>query len=391
MKRNAYLLLVISVCIMFAACKKVCEHEYQAGITKDPVCDMEGVKTFACTICEESYTEAIPALNHEFGNEEIIKESTCKEAGVKKCRCVLCGKEEERPAELVEHSFGETTVTKQPNCTEEGELSKICKACGTGQVVEKIKQNGIHSYIEKVVRAATCAKAGEGENVCSLCQHTEKYEIQKMSHTYSSAKVKKEATCLKNGVQVTTCTSCGYDKEESITATGHQWTTGTCQTASKCSACGVAGEKGAHHYITMYESKGSTHFAGQRDEMCDYCENKRTIYTLDGKDLDLEAIANEIGAHARKKGFNVAYGENPYKEIGQLEYIRSLYVNELRQPAWSLDWLTEAGKNGVNVIYDEYGCTPEKAKLYTIYVNVYYWQSGSLETGGFAVNITEDS
>lgn len=44
------------------------EHTWNEGtITTQPTCDVEGVKLFACSGCEETKTESVPALGHTWG------------------------------------------------------------------------------------------------------------------------------------------------------------------------------------------------------------------------------------------------------------------------------------------------------------------------------------
>lgn len=43
-------------------------HSYTSTITKEPTCTEEGVRTYTCSYDGSTYTEAIPALGHEWGN-----------------------------------------------------------------------------------------------------------------------------------------------------------------------------------------------------------------------------------------------------------------------------------------------------------------------------------
>ena len=46
---------------------KTNEHKWDAGkVTVEPTCDGKGVKTFTCTVCNETKTEEIAALGHDF-------------------------------------------------------------------------------------------------------------------------------------------------------------------------------------------------------------------------------------------------------------------------------------------------------------------------------------
>ena len=57
-----------------------CEHVWDDGVvTKEPDCVNEGVKTYTCTVCGETKTEAIPANGHTWGDDDI-----CDICGAKK-------------------------------------------------------------------------------------------------------------------------------------------------------------------------------------------------------------------------------------------------------------------------------------------------------------------
>ena len=58
-----------------------CEHVWDDGVvTKEPDCVNEGVKTYTCTVCGETKTEAIPANGHTWGDDDI---------------CDICGAEKD--------------------------------------------------------------------------------------------------------------------------------------------------------------------------------------------------------------------------------------------------------------------------------------------------------
>ena len=41
-------------------------HSYTSSVTKSPTCTGEGVRTYTCTSCKDSYTESIPAIGHQW-------------------------------------------------------------------------------------------------------------------------------------------------------------------------------------------------------------------------------------------------------------------------------------------------------------------------------------
>lgn len=75
------------------------EHSYDAGtVTTQPNCTNEGVKTYACTRCGATKTEAIPKNGeHVFDAGTITKQPTCKAEGETFFTCTLCGATKTEP------------------------------------------------------------------------------------------------------------------------------------------------------------------------------------------------------------------------------------------------------------------------------------------------------
>ncbi len=71
--------------------KTTCEHTYDGGtITTQPTCGAAGVKTFKCTKCGATYTEAVPATGeHDFS---ILVSETPAQVGVDGSRVYKCSK-----------------------------------------------------------------------------------------------------------------------------------------------------------------------------------------------------------------------------------------------------------------------------------------------------------
>ena len=66
-------------------------HTWDEGkVTTEPTCTEAGVKTYTCTVCKETKTEAIAALGHKWDDGKVTTEPTCTEAGVKTYTCTVC-------------------------------------------------------------------------------------------------------------------------------------------------------------------------------------------------------------------------------------------------------------------------------------------------------------
>ncbi len=68
------------------------EHSWDDGkVTTDPTCTKDGVKTYTCSTCGETYTESIPALGHDLDVGVVIKEPTeSNPVGIKRHYCYRC-------------------------------------------------------------------------------------------------------------------------------------------------------------------------------------------------------------------------------------------------------------------------------------------------------------
>ena len=202
-------------------------HSWDEGkVTTAPTCENAGVKTYTCTVCNETKTEAIDATGHT-PVEVAEQPATCTEAGHKAGKkCSVCGKTlsgmEEIPAK------GHTEVIDpavEPTCTTPGKTEgKHCSVCNAIIVAQtEIPANG-HSWDEgKVTTAPTCENAGVKTYTCTVCNETKTEAIAATGHT-SVEVSEKPATCTEPGHKAgTKCSVCDQvlSGMEEIPATGH--------------------------------------------------------------------------------------------------------------------------------------------------------------------------
>ena len=148
-------------------------HAWDNGvITTAPTCENAGVKTFTCTRCNETKTEAISATGHT-PVQIPEKPATCTEPGHKAgTKCSVCGAVlsglEEIPAK------GHAVVVDpavEPTCTEPGKTEgKHCSVCNEVIVAQKIISAKGHAVVVDPAVEPTCTKTGltEGKH-CSVC------------------------------------------------------------------------------------------------------------------------------------------------------------------------------------------------------------------------------
>lgn len=205
-------------------------HSWNEGeITTSPTCENAGVKTYTCTVCNATKTEAIDATGHT-PVEVAEQPATCTEAGhtagtkCSVCDAILSGMEE-IPA------TGHTEVidaAKAPTCTETGLTEgKHCSVCNTVLVAQKeIPAKGHTEIIDPAVEP-TCTEPGKTEGKhCSVCNEiiVAQTEIPAKGHT-EVIDAAKAPTCTEPGLtEGKHCSVCNevIVKQEVIPATGHK-------------------------------------------------------------------------------------------------------------------------------------------------------------------------
>ena len=91
--------------------KTTCDHKYDAGqVTTAATCTKEGTKTFTCSKCKATKTEAIPKTEHNYVNG----------------KCSACGALDANHT----HDYN-SEVTTEPTCTTEGQGKCSCGAVGS--------------------------------------------------------------------------------------------------------------------------------------------------------------------------------------------------------------------------------------------------------------------
>ena len=139
-----------------------CVHIWDEGkVTKEPTEEEEGVKTFTCTVCGETKTEAIDKLvpeeppAEECKHEEQVlpgKAATCTETGLTEGKkCTVCG-EWIVEQEIIPFTHDEEIIPgKAATCTETGLTEgKKCSVCGE-ILVEQVEISITHAYDNGVI------------------------------------------------------------------------------------------------------------------------------------------------------------------------------------------------------------------------------------------------
>ena len=153
-------------------------HKYVAEVTIEPTETEDGLKTYTCSVCQDSFTEVIPAL----GDETHM------------------------------HTYDEGVATKEPTCLENGMMTYTCTKCGAVKQ-ETILATG-HKYKEEIIAEATCTELGTKKFTCEKCGNSYTERIPEKGHNYDKGIVTKQPTAEKTGIKTYTCTICGTSYTE---------------------------------------------------------------------------------------------------------------------------------------------------------------------------------
>ena len=205
-------------------------HRWNEGeITTAPTCENAGVKTYTCTVCNATKTEAISATGHT-PVQIPEKPATCTEPGHKAgtkcsvCKAILSGMEE-IPA------TGHTEVidvAKAPTCTKTGLTEgKHCSVCNEVLVAQEVIPAKGHTEVIDPAVEPTCTEPGKTEGKhCSVCN--EVLVAQEVLPAKGHTEVIDPAvapTCTKTGLtEGKHCDVCKevLVKQEVVPATGHK-------------------------------------------------------------------------------------------------------------------------------------------------------------------------
>ena len=217
-------------------------HYLTRKITKKATCTEDGVITYTCTKCNESYTEKIPATGHKYN--DVVTEASCDKGGYTFHTCANCGDTyKDDFTAPTGHKYTKTTV-KQASCEIDGVSVYTCDTCGDSYS-EVIKAKG-HIYASEVTKKANCTDDGVITYTCAICGDKYTEVIKVKGHNYS-AEVTKKANCTDDGIITYTCANCGDKYTEVIKAKGHNYSAevtkkATCDTDGvktfTCADCG---------------------------------------------------------------------------------------------------------------------------------------------------------
>ena len=326
----------------------VTTHAWNAGkITTAPQCEKEGVKTYTCTKCGATKTEAVEATGHQHTEIRNAKEAACETAGYTgDTYCTDCDKKLKDGKEIAAtgHQNTEVRGAKEATCKETGYTGDTyCLKCGkkisTGTEIAKKP----HTWnTGKVTTAPQCEKEGVKTYTCTKCGATKTEAVEATGHQHTEIRNAKEAECETTGYTGDTyCTDCNKKLKEGVVIelTGHQnievrdAVEATCKKAGYtgdiyCLKCGKQISTGieipskAHSWGTGKITKPASYTkTGIKTYTCKICGTKRTeainkipmprvgtVYTIAGNQYRITKIGAEVSlikTNAKAKSINI--------------------------------------------------------------------------------------
>ncbi|MBQ0059780.1 MAG: cell wall-binding repeat-containing protein, partial [Lachnospiraceae bacterium] len=287
-------------------------HAWNSGVvTTAATCTSDGVKTFTCTRCNGTKTEAIKATGHTWNSGVITTAATCTSNGVKTFTCTKCNDTKTETINATGHksqNVAAVAATCEKGGTTAGTKCSVCGQILTGCTATNALGHAWNSGV--ITTAATCTSDGVKTYTCTRCNATKTEAVKATGHTWNSGVVTTAATCASDGVKTYTCTKCNATRTENIKASGHTVVDmpevpATCDKSgkaagTKCSVCGLVLSGGTtipalgHDWSSSVVIKEATCTTdGQRKNICSRCQTTitATIKATGHKSENVAAVA----------------------------------------------------------------------------------------------------
>ena len=267
-------------------------HDWGNGVvTTAPTETTPGVRTFTCTVCSQTRTEAIPATGaHDYRFTTTVA-PTCTDGGYDLYTCSGCGATERRNlTDAAGHKWDNGVVTTAPTETTPGVRTRTCTVCGDIRE-EAIPATGALDYRFTKTVDPTCTDGGYDLYTCSGCGATERRNLTDAAgHKWDGGTVTTAPTETTPGVRTFTCTVCSQTRTEAIPATGAS----TCTGGPSCPSYGlhdVAGpdywaHKGIDYCVRNRLMSGVGAGTFSPDTACTRAQIVKILYNLSGNQTD---------------------------------------------------------------------------------------------------------
>ncbi len=142
-------------------------HTWNTGtVTTKPTCTVAGVKTFTCSVCKGTKTEAVAATGHTSVTDPAVA-PTCTATGLTEgAHCSVCNAvlTAQTTVEALGHNYN--NVVTAPTCTAQGYTTHTCSRCSDTYKDTYVAATG-HSYTYKASKNPTTSATGTLTGTCS--------------------------------------------------------------------------------------------------------------------------------------------------------------------------------------------------------------------------------
>ena len=310
---------------LYSDVAEVHNHTWNDGeVTTAPTCTVAGVKTFTCTACNETKTEPVDALGHDFAG------GAWQSDGANHWKkCSRCDVTEPKSA----HTWNDGEVTTAPTCTVAGEKTFTCTKCSATNV----------QTIDALGHDFTGAWQKDTDNHWKQCSHSGCTATDgKAAHRWAEQTIL-EATCTADGKKLCICKDCLAAKSETLPATGHTLT----HHAEKAPTCTEIGwnayDTCACGYTTYVELPALGHDKIHHNAKAVTCTEKgwnayetcsRCAYTTY---VELPALGHDKIAHEGQAATCINIGWNAYDTCSRCAYTTYAELPALGHTAISHD------------------------------------------------------
>ena len=153
---------------------QTCQHDWVETGRVAPTCTASGSISYKCSICQDTKTEDVDALGHDYPDQwTVTKPATCTEKGVETRVCANDPTHVETREIAIDpeaHVWGDWTVTKPATCVDKGSRTHTCTICHANESedIEIDLVNG-HEWGEwETTKEPTDTEDGEAVRVCAL-------------------------------------------------------------------------------------------------------------------------------------------------------------------------------------------------------------------------------
>jgi|GEM_PF-5763010 len=194
-----------------------------------PTCTETGEAELTCTVCGHKTTRVIPALGHDWDNGTVTQEANSENDGVMTFTCTRC--DETYEVAVVYHEAVAADCDNDGNLAyyellaDSGSRYFLDAQCQRETTFDKLVVPAAHKWGDwEVTTPAACNQAGVESHTCELCGMTETREIPAdEAHQWSDWEVTTPAACGVPGEETRTCSACGETETREIPALEHQW------------------------------------------------------------------------------------------------------------------------------------------------------------------------